>query len=128
MKGEGDRLRAPLLPWWVGLLGVLALLLAGAWLLWPVLRAVAILAVDAVLLAGLGLVLYFCLRRRRGRKESAVREEAEPIGPELPPPREEQEELPEPEEEPAPEPVPERDRAAEIEAKLQAIKRRLGKM
>jgi flagellar biosynthesis/type III secretory pathway M-ring protein FliF/YscJ len=134
MAPEDRRRNPPFggLPWLVAVLGVLAL--GAVWFLWPLLRAVAILAVDAVLFALLGAVAYFYLRRLRRRRKHAAEEEAlaaereaPPAEQEPPSPAERLEELPPPKEESLPSPVPEQDRDAEVEAKLQAIKRRLGK-
>jgi uncharacterized protein HemX len=120
------------LPWLVAGLGVLAL--GAVWFLWPLLRAVAILAVDAVVFAILGAAAYFYLRRLRRRRQQAAEKEAlaaegeAPTAEQEPPsPAEQLEQLPPPEEESLASPVPERDLDAEVEAKLQAIKRRLGK-
>jgi len=101
--------------------------LGAVWLLWPLLRAVAILAIDAVIFVLLGTGAYLYLRRWRRRREHAAEEEAPPVEEEVPLPAAEADESPPSEEEPVPPPVPARDRAAEVEARLQAIKRRLGK-
>jgi len=132
MAPDEQRRRASLWPLALAALGAVAL--GAVWLLWPVLRAVAILAVDAVVFAALGAVAYFYVRRLQRRRRQAAEKgalaseaEAPTEALEAPPPAEQPEEVTPPEEEPAPPPVPERDRAAEIETKLQAIKRRLGK-